>query len=119
MRRFALLLLCAVLYASCGTSPTPAPSVGNTEAAILSRETFGDAWPFTVPSGEVRCLNPSGPGAGEVVFIANGTTYAVNGIAEQAGTYADIAPIWRDDPSVAGLKIPIGPILDAGLALCT
>lgn len=99
--------------------PTTEPTAVPTEtpvpkpAGAISKADLGEKWPFTVEQGEVRCLN-----AGEVVFIAEGTTYAVNGTAEGRKLYADIAPIWRDDPSYPGLKVSIGPIIDLGLKLC-
>lgn len=52
-----------------------------------------------------------------VTFEADGTVYAVNGIA--AGQdFANIEPIWHDDPKDRGLKINLGPIIDRGLRLC-
>ncbi len=48
----------------------------------------------------------------------DGTTYAVNGTAKTHTDYPGIEAIWADDPDVEGLKIDIGPVLDAGLLLC-
>jgi hypothetical protein len=44
------------------------------------------------------------------------TTYAVNGLAEGSGKYANIDSIWADAPG--GLKKNIGPLIDRGLQLC-
>ena len=66
-------------------TPTEAPTTVPTEArptGQITRADYGDAWPFTVEAGEVRCMNSRGPGSGDVVFIANGTTYAINGTAK-------------------------------------
>jgi hypothetical protein len=56
-----------------------------------------------------------------VTFVAEGTTYWVNGTAGNAADergWEDVRPIWADDPADAGLKISIGPLIDDGLALC-
>lgn len=81
----------------------------------ISRESFGEAWPLTVDSGVLACDGKDG--VGSVTFTADGTTYGVNGTALGQGLPA-IDPIWADNPSVPGLKMNIGPVLDAGLALC-
>jgi Protein of unknown function (DUF2511) len=89
-------------------APRPAPATGS---ETVKRSDYGKAWPFTVDSGVLAC-----EGAGAVTFEANGTRYAVNGIA--AGQdLPKINPIWRDDPDLAGLKVNIGPIIDRGLKL--
>lgn len=79
----------------------------------ITQAEFGDAWPFTIPAGELFCT-----GANAVTFVAAGTTYAVNGAATQAGRGDDIGPIWAADTSSGGTKKSIAPIIDAGLALC-
>jgi len=62
----------------------------------------------------VRCENGA-----QVLFEAEGTTYAVNGTAmSQRPELPEIDEIWSDSPDVPGLKIDIAPVLDAGLALC-
>ena len=48
----------------------------------------------------------------------SGKTYAANGTAKDNTDYPALNPIWAGDPDVDGLKINIGPIIDAGLALC-
>ena len=103
-------------------TPTEAPTTVPTEArptGQITRADYGDAWPFTVEAGEVRCMNSRGPGSGDVVFIVNGTTYAINGTAKATKQYADVRPIWRDNPTIAGLKVSLQPILDLGLSLCS
>lgn len=86
------------------------------EDGAVSRDQLGDEWPFTVDSGMVACDGANG--VGEVTFTAEGTTYAVNGLAIQTGQYAEIDTIWADDPTIPGAKKSIGPIIDLGLALC-
>lgn len=95
---------------------TPAPTERPDRATVTAAE-YGDKWPFMVESGIVRCVNGRN-GIGEVVFSSGGKTYAVNGVAKQTDQYADITPIWKDDPQISGAKISIGPILDLGLSLC-
>ena len=71
---------------------------------------------FSVKDGVVRCVP-----AMQVVFQAGGVDYAVNGMAmswADRNGYEDVDAIWRDDPKFKGLKISIGPIIEAGLELC-
>ena len=98
---------------------------------VIREVDYGDAWPFTVPQGELRCIQGD-----RVVFTAGDISYAVNGLAVSAG-YAPIEPIWRPDlPMIRTLakafdmtvpesmenetlvRVSIGPVIDAGLALC-
>lgn len=54
-----------------------------------------------------------------VTFTANGTTYAVNGLAETLVRGQKIDPIWQDNEALGeGFKKNIGPLLDRGLGLC-
>ena len=101
------------------------------DGRTITRAEFGTHWPFTVAEGELRC------DGGAVTFNAQGKTYAVNGTAGGLG-FARIDPIWKYDDSFAEayaeetgisletvieamgtrLRVDIGPIIDAGLALC-
>lgn len=78
----------------------------------VSASDFGDDWPFTVSSGEIKCI-----GSSAAVFIHGNTTYQLNGMAQNRG-YAPIQPIWRDNPKISGTKVSIAPLLKAALALC-
>ena len=100
--RTARLVLVALLVLGCGDGGYH----------TISRADLGAAWPLTVDSGSLRCEPP-----GAVIFTANGTDYAVNGAATSKG-YADIGPIWADNPDPAIPKMDIGPLLDRGLAMC-
>jgi hypothetical protein len=97
-------------------APTRRPAtVAPTAADRISRETLGDEWPLTVDAGVFRCDGMA------VLFVAAGETYALNGIARgrmAAKGWRDVEEIWRDNPSIAGLKVDIGPLLDRGLAFC-
>lgn len=84
-------------------------------AVKISRQEYGDRWPFTVEEGILDWeATPTGTA---VTFTANGVTYAVNGTAMTAGKYADIEPIWAADPKGLWPKKDIGPIIDRGLEL--
>jgi hypothetical protein len=81
---------------------------------VVSRALFeaqGFRWPLTVDEGTVRCE------AFAISFVApNGREYALNGVA--SSRYPRIDPIWAADPDFPGLKISIGPLIDAGQPLC-
>jgi hypothetical protein len=82
----------------------------------VSREEFeavGRTWPLTVDRGTLACEPAS-----QVTFTSGGTTYAANGTALSAGEWPEIDPIWADDGSGLGLKVGIGDLIEAGLALC-
>lgn len=110
MRSLLVVLTLAAFAAGCGGQSGGEPP-GHVEPAD-----FDQPWPLTVESGTLRCEPP-----GAVVFTApDGTEYAVNGMAE-GQDYADIEPIWRDDPDPpagADLKVSIHPLIEAGLDLC-
>lgn len=88
----------------------------------ITREEYGDAWPFTVDSGVLRGVPTGQRTAGgteiaEVTFTTGGKTYALNGTARGAARYAEIDGIWANHPSIVGIKKNIGPIIDRGLEL--
>jgi hypothetical protein len=92
----------------------PPPTVEPTPVGLVTKADYGEKWPFTVDSGLLRCIGPRQ----EIIFVANGETYALNGTAKSNPKYADIRPIWRDDPSIQGVKISVQPLIFAGLDLC-
>ena len=81
--------------------------------AKVTRDEFGNSWPFTVLEGTLACQDGQ-----EVVFTANSQTYAVNGLAASSEKYAEIHAIWADNPLAPGTRKDIGPILDRGTKLC-
>lgn len=91
------------------------------EEGFVSEDTFDEEWPLTVPGGVVACEETEAGGIDLdlVTFTdVDGNEYAVNG---SAGAQTDAPPIddiWADDPDIDGLKISIGPLIDAGLAVC-
>jgi hypothetical protein len=103
----------SVLLAVAAGALVGSSSGGGGSAVEVSRSDFGNEWPLTVDSGTLDCDEP-----GLVTFSANGTTYAVNGLAIGSDRWPDIDAIWADDPQQPGLKISIGPLIDRGLAIC-
>lgn len=114
MATVAGLTVVVALVIACGRPVTPRqPTKQNSGSRVrVTRAEHGERWPLTVEEGEVECL----PG-GVFVFHHGGKTYALNGMAEGKG-YADIRPIWRDDPTQPGLKISIGPLISAANSAC-
>ena len=119
----------AVAIAALALTIASAPAVGASKR--ISAQDFSDPWPFTVSSGRLACTMGSA-----VTFTANGTQYAVNGVASGRG-YPDIEPIWKFNwkmyeeiakalnitveaakAQVGPVRINIGPIINAGLKLC-
>lgn len=98
-------LICLIIVICCFTVSCSSKSYPHT---IISSQEFGDAWPFTVSQGILVCKGSSG--IGEVVFIANGKEYAVNGVAMANRKYRKIEEIY-DGGS-------LGPIINRGLELC-
>ena len=111
-----LLIIAAVVYGCTQLGDDDASDSSGGGAGEVSRTEFdgeGLTWPLTVDRGTLDCEAGS-----RVTFTADGTTYAVNGTAKGSGEWADIDPIWADDGSGLGLKINIGDLIEAGLALC-
>ena len=101
-----VFFLLACLFVGCGKQPS----------ITITESEFGAAWPFTVPSGELRCEN------GAVTFTVGSDLYGVNGTAKtrykQDANYRDISTIWKDDAKTPGMKVDISPIIERGLGLC-
>lgn len=91
------------------SAPPPRPPADTVEVGVSD---FGSNWPLTVSSGKLKCTKNA------VTFIDGATIYALNGAAKELSYAVDVAPIWADNPSVAGLKKDIGPLIDRGLKLC-
>lgn len=85
---------------------------------LISAEEFGADWPFTTEEMHLQCL----PGNAVVVTDPeSGRMYAVNGAANgkaRALGLEPLATVWRDDPAIKGAKVPVGKVLERGLALC-
>lgn len=79
----------------------------------MSHDQYGDRWPLTVDSGEVRCVNGT-----HIIFVTDRWTFGVNGIARGSGKYTAIESIWRKDPNIEGARMDMTPIISKGLSLC-
>lgn len=95
------------------------------QAVPVSKEQFGDQWPFIIDSGQLACTRIRSDGTygfdGCVVFLApDGTRFGVNGLARNAG-YDNTRPIRRmhPDPEYAesGIMVDIGPLIQFGLSM--
>ena len=93
-------------------NPGDASGDASTRRVPVSREQFGEKWPLTVEKGEVECIDGF-----IAVFHHEGKTWALNGAAQSRG-YPEIELIWRDNPSIPGFKINIGPLIDLALKQC-
>ena len=86
-----LLVLLAAALACTDVQPeedTDMEATVSRPARTITRADFGDEWPFTVDSGQLRCA------ASAVTFTTDdGRTYGVNGMALQRG-FPEIHPIW-------------------------
>jgi hypothetical protein len=86
---------------------------------FVSREMMGDAWPLSVDSGILRCLDGR-----MIVLEANGTTHAVNSLAAGAKTasgdlrWPNIKELSVARADAEGLIKNVQPLVDRGLALC-
>jgi hypothetical protein len=115
LARFARL--CAGVLVAVGVVVLPACSSDVAEVELHNGPQYAEAegfdWPLTVEQIGFEC-----PGGNQLVIVTeDGTQYAGNGLAKDGG-YADIDPIWKDDPDFAGLKASIGELIEWGNATC-
>ena len=101
------LMMCASCSRSDGSNPGQAPS-----GMLVTKADLGGKWPFTVDSGYVDC--PDGLSA---IFRTGNAEYGLNGMATSRG-FAEPDPIWKDDPTIPGAKISIGPMIDLARQEC-
>ncbi|RYH63620.1 MAG: DUF2511 domain-containing protein [Alcaligenaceae bacterium] len=91
--------------------------------SLVSRADLGSDWPLTVESGALQCFPlPANRKLQVVTFAAGGNTYALNGTARaQANVsgYRDIRSVWKPNDSIPGTNMPLGVLIDRGLALCS
>lgn len=105
----ALVAVAAVVLSACSSSDDEPELHNGPEYA----EAEGFDWPLTVERVGFEC-----PGGNQLVIVTeDGTEYAGNGLAKDGG-YADIDPIWKDDPEFAGLKVSIDELIEWGNATC-
>jgi hypothetical protein len=113
------LLVTALLVSGCAgagrsdpahRSPVPLPSPTSSRQEI-SEANLAYLWPLTVDHGTIECRPPS-----VAVFVTpDGTTYALNRQAEDAG-YPPITPLRAK--GAGGGYISLGALLSATLGLC-
>lgn len=98
-------------------TPTQLPSPTSTSLPqneiLITKEAYGDEWPFTVEQGILSCENVS-----EVVLTVDGVSFAINGTAKSTKKYQPVEKIWADNPAIPGTKKSVGDIIKSGLALC-
>lgn len=115
------LLVCGCASGCSGSSENVSGTKGKS-VEVTQATWHSGKWPFSVSRGILGCHMPPFPGA--VTFNVDGTTYAVNGDAENQAAeehYEDINPIWLKEPSRVGgedLRADIGGMIDLGLKLC-
>lgn len=115
----APLLLLALV--GCTESDGVEPEPGVAEDAVsyvpgrgveVTREAYGDDWPFTVDSGYADCVS------GAAIFRHGGVDYQLTGLARSMG-YEPIDPIWRDNPgSMGSPKVSLGSVTSVALEQC-
>lgn len=104
--RLVAAVALAVVLAGCGSG------LDENERRI-SQETFFGEWPFTATEAVVRCEQQ------RVSVDIDDETFAVNGAAKSGSRYPDLPySLWLDHPEFDGLKVSIGDVINAGLALC-
>lgn len=79
----------------------------------VTEEGMGEAWPFTVSEGRVRCYK----GTVYVFSLPDGRSFALNGAASLDG-YPAIDPIWKENPKIPGTKVPVTPIIAEAKRAC-
>ncbi|MFF3730690.1 DUF2511 domain-containing protein [Streptomyces sp. NPDC002476] len=92
------------------TDPVPLPSPTATKQEVTEKN-LGYTWPLTVDRGTAECRQ----GDQAVITVPDGTTYALNDRARQAG-YADVAPVRLSGDS--GDKVSLGTLISRTLKLC-
>ena len=88
------------------------------ETTKVSASEFGDKWSFTVPDGELECINMA------VLFHTSKGTYSLNGKA--MGRYKDNYPAWREiakpypglENNPSAKMPPPHDLIVRGLSLC-
>ncbi|TCM68372.1 uncharacterized protein DUF2511 [Acinetobacter calcoaceticus] len=94
-------ILISLLLLGCSDKPSQ----------TLSKEAYGESWPFSVDSGTLRC-DPNG----NVLLRTAGRDYIVNGAPTDL--YPSILQITQSEPAGSENKKSTQPILQAGTKLC-
>ena len=107
MKRYVILMAMAliVVLAACGGG-------SDDGGEVATADEFGQAWPFSVQSGEVDCIEPR-----LAVFTVDGTTYGLNPDAIAAG-YPESEPIRIDNPAIPGVRLDLGTLISLAIRQC-
>lgn len=90
-------------------------SISDAAGVSVTRQEYGDDWPFTVERGELWCISPGR----NVVFVANDVVYAVNDQARAAKRWVDIeGRIWRENTKIPGARVSVSNLIQRGLTFC-
>jgi hypothetical protein len=90
--------------------PVPLPSPTTTKQT-MSEKNLGYMWPLDVDHGTAECRK----GDQAVFTVPDGTVYALNDRARQAG-YADIGPVRASGDN--GEKVSLGVLVSRTMKLC-
>jgi hypothetical protein len=102
--RVTLLAVAVLALGACGSD--------SDDKYRVSRNLIGEDWPLTVDEGTLHCHSHA------IVFTdPDGNEWAVNGQAISAG-YAEIDPIWADNPDIDGAKLNLSALNPFGLTIC-
>ena len=114
--RLFLSLVAVMGLAGCSPSPDPpaAPADTHTKTVQITQAQFGAQWPFSASAGQLTCRD-----TGEVLFTAQGVTYALNGTARGEHTWTDIEQSRMLAGNFSSTSSPksLDPIIQRGLGL--
>lgn len=79
--------------------------------AAVSRQDYGDDWPFTFDTGVLGCEDTFYP-----YFKAGGHTYQLTPMKKPG--YEDVSTIWRDNPSMPGTKYSLLEVIEVAMNYC-
>ncbi|MEG4009893.1 hypothetical protein QUA41_28570 [Microcoleus sp. Pol11C1] len=85
---------------------------------FVSKERFGNAWPLTVPEGQVACFNGED---GEIIFFVapDGKEYSLQGNpAPIRKVLLPISPILRRHPNNSNVVMKTDVLIKEGKLLC-
>jgi len=80
-------------------------------SAPVSRQSYGEDWPFIVDLGTIGCEDGLYP-----YFKAKGHIYKLTEMAKP--NYESIATIWRDNPNKVGTKYSLLIVIDTAMGFC-
>lgn len=86
----------------------------------IDKESFKGVWPFSFAEAQLQCLD----GAAYVMNFDDNQLYALTGLARIKGKSMGALPlepntkIWLNNPEASGLKMSLGDVTSAALALC-